>query len=370
MGEFSPWLPAMNSLPQQNRFCFPDSLRGLAALWVFGQHLWVDRHTEHLFQVLPSWVNRVVFQFGYLGVPIFFVMSGFFMAHSLRHIQVTWRSFQFLLLKRFLRLSPAYYVSIILAIGLGAIAAHGQGTPWQLPSWKDWLTHLTYLQGIFPSSVINGVYWTLCVEFQFYLVFCLLLGVSQWLRQGWFWQQAPVVVFSIAALVSTLWPAKVLADTFPIPGLFLPYWHSCLLGAFAYWIWQKSCPAVVFYGYVGLLVGITIATSSLFTGVALLTAVSLVLVGRSDRMGTTMNWPWLQFVGLTSYTLYLTHEPLLKLLFPIGHRWLGEGLAIDLVCLAVNLMLCLGLAQLLHCWVEKPSIRWSQEISKKLNPIG
>jgi peptidoglycan/LPS O-acetylase OafA/YrhL len=342
------------------RFNFPDSLRGMAALWVMGQHLWVDRHTESLFQVLPGPVNRLFFQFGYLGVPIFFALSGFFMAHSLRKTVVTPRSLYQLFLRRFLRLSPAYYVSIGLALLFAAISTQLNGTALQLPSWGDLIKHFTYSQGLLPAqTVISGVYWTLCIEFQFYIAFCLLLGLSQWITRRSGWEQARTSIFGLAAILAALWPAHVLSENFPIPGLFLNTWHSCLLGIFAYWSWHKICNAWLFYGYVGILVGVTIASRSLFTGTAVLTAVSLYVAGTQNQMSHWLNHSWLQFAGLVSYTLYLTHEPLLKLLFPLGHRWLGFSVGADLACIAISFGLCLGLAKFLHWAVEIPSLQWS-----------
>lgn len=355
-------------MPQtiKERFCFPDALRGIAALWVMGQHLWLDHHTESLFQALPGPLNKLLFQFGYLGVAVFFVLSGFFIANSLQAVEISPSRFCQLLLRRLLRLSPAYYISIVWAIICSAIAARINHQFFQLPTLADLAKHFTYLHGLIPAHVISGVYWTLCIELQFYLVACVLIALSQWLTQRWGWQQAQIGVFSLAAIGSSAWPAQLVGVDFPLPGLWLNFWHSCILGMFAYWSWRQRCDPRWFYGYVGLLGVVTLVHHSLFTGMAIVTALSLYWTGRQNQIAHRFNWPWLQFVGLVSYTLYLTHEPLLKVLFPLGHRLLGFSVLADILCIGFSLASCLGLAHLLHWAVEQPSIRWSKVVGQHL----
>lgn len=349
----------------KTRFNYPDSLRGLAALWVMGQHLWLDQHTQALFQSLPAIVNRIVFQFGYLGVAVFFTLSGFFMAHSLRRVDVTKQSLSALLLHRFLRLTPTYYVSIALAIFFTLIAALLQGQAYQFPNIIDLIKYGTYSQVFFPAHSISDVYWTLCLEIQFYIVFCLLLGLAQWCNRRWEWPHWQITLFSMAALVATLWPAKIVPAGFPHSALFFNAWYCCLLGALSYWSWQKSCDSRLFYGYVMILIGITIAAKSLFTGVAVLTAASLLMAGQQGQMGNWLNWRWLQFTGLISYTLYLIHEPFFKVLFPVSHGILGHSIMADLLAIGISFACCFALAKALQILIERPSIRFSQRLALK-----
>lgn len=351
---------------QKIRFNFPDGLRGLAAIWVMGQHLWVDQHTPQLFQTLPAGLNRVLFQFGYLGVGIFFVLSGFFMAHALRRTAITRHNLGWLYARRWLRLSPAYYAAIGLAIGCSAIVAAFNGQTFIAPSFATLLKHFTYFQGLLPAETINGVYWTLCIEIQFYFAFCLLLGAIQWIDCRWPQGQFRRTVFwTIALLVTTLWPAQLWHSSGFEAATLLPYWYSCLLGAWIYWVWQKQQPPMILWGYCGLLAVITIQTRSLFVGVVLLTALSLSVAGAKDGLAHWLSWRWLQKLGQLSYAFYLVHEPLLKVLFPIEHRLLGAHLWVDIGGILLNFALCVGMAQLLHYYIEQPGIRWSQRVLLK-----
>jgi peptidoglycan/LPS O-acetylase OafA/YrhL len=352
-------------MPGSNgRLCYPDALRGLASFWVICQHLSIDNHIPQIFAVMPALLKSAMFDHGNLGVAIFFVMSGFFLAQSLRATQVTWQTFPMLLLRRGLRLSPAYYVAVLWAIACAAFVAFYFGRTYTWPNPFDLLIHGLYLQGFVPVAIINEVFWTLYFEMQFFCAFCLLLGLSQWLERRWQWPQARTVVFMGVAIVALLWPARLLDRNFPLQNAFFSAWFACSLGVFAYWAWQRQLGRRGFYSYLGLVVVATLLGRQFFPGVCGLTAVSLLEVARSGRLGSMLNWRWLQALGLVSYTVYLVHEPLLKVLFSLEHAWWGQTIAVDMLGLMVNIPLCYGVAVLLHYGVEKPSVRWSRGVGK------
>ena len=67
-----------------SRLAFADGLRGLAALWVVLYHASEGGHLTQLKAVLPKLITDLVFNFGHLGVPVFFVLSGFVMAFTVQ----------------------------------------------------------------------------------------------------------------------------------------------------------------------------------------------------------------------------------------------------------------------------------------------
>lgn len=76
---------------KSQRFEFIDGLRGLAALSVVLFHLHVA--IDHLIpSAFPSYLSQI-FSFGYLGIQIFFVISGFVIAYSLRDIHINFAYF-------------------------------------------------------------------------------------------------------------------------------------------------------------------------------------------------------------------------------------------------------------------------------------
>ena len=101
--------PAHQEAPARaagERFVFVDALRGLAALWVLFFHMFEGPHLSHLEAVLPGLVMRPIHA-GYLGVTVFFVLSGFVIAHSVAGQRVDASYAGWFVLRRSVRLDVA-----------------------------------------------------------------------------------------------------------------------------------------------------------------------------------------------------------------------------------------------------------------------
>ena len=345
-------------------FYFVDALRGIAALWVVLFHAFRGGHLDLLASILPHWFVAVFFDWGSLGVAIFFVLSGFVIAHSLREAKIDLAYFGHFSLRRFARITPPYYVSILITLGFALLSSHVKGeafTPGKTPlSAEKLLAHLFYLQDILQLGHLNDVYWTLCIEIQFYLVFCALLGLAQWLNYSLNLRFSRAVVFV---------PAAVLAALFPI-GMFdngravslLPLWYGFLLGVFAYWSWRDKLKPMYFYFYAALLLTIGILKSQGFVFACVITAILLLEVGRANRIQVWLNWRWLQFLGRISYSLYLTHVPIIGAMFFIGYKLLHRTAWTEAFCLLLGIFTCIGVATMMWQLIEKPSIKLSQKV--------
>lgn len=179
-------LPAPSSAvkPRPTHFYFLDGLRGLASLWVVFFHI-SAASVPVLAAALPQPLRLLLFEKGSLGVAIFFVLSGFVISYSLRQVKIDRAYVQNFTLRRWVRLSPPYYASMVAAIAIAALAAQVKGEPLALPSLPSLFAHLLYLQDVLGLGHINEVYWTLCLEMQFYLLFCGLLWLAQFWSQRW-----------------------------------------------------------------------------------------------------------------------------------------------------------------------------------------
>ena len=137
-----------------------DLLRFTAAAAVVVFHFYVLLPGSTAFQQAIAGVSR----FGFLGVPLFFMISGFV---------ILWTAFnrgpgQFAL-ARFCRLFPSYWVCVLIT---SAVLGAAGGAP----SWRQILANLTMCQHLFGYDSVDEVYWTLFIELKFYaLVFMLLL---------------------------------------------------------------------------------------------------------------------------------------------------------------------------------------------------
>src|SRR4051812_49043164 len=81
------------------RFAFIDALRGLAALAVAGYHFYAGLCLDKTAPLFP-WPLHLSLAHGNAGVEVFFVLSGFVMAYSLRQVRIDARFFGVFLLRR------------------------------------------------------------------------------------------------------------------------------------------------------------------------------------------------------------------------------------------------------------------------------
>lgn len=159
-----------------------DALRGLAALVV------MLRHYTTIFSIDYGVPNNFNFEFkyGYLGVELFFLISGFVIFMTIEQVNTS-KEF---IVKRFVRLYPTYWLSILIT----TIVILLFGLPKMQFSIKDFLLNLTMIQDvvnpILHTKHIDGVYWSLAAELLFY-GFILLLFQLKGLKYikviGFFW---------------------------------------------------------------------------------------------------------------------------------------------------------------------------------------
>ena len=145
-----------------------DGLRGIAILLVLGRHgTRVFRGSNEPIYPLGSWDGITPFINGWVGVDLFFVLSGFLITHHILRrwtLAVSWSEIRMYLGKRLLRIVPAYYATLLLA-------ASGWLAFYQLPReglGRQVVYHLLFLQDYLPASIIVA-FWSLGVEEKFYL---------------------------------------------------------------------------------------------------------------------------------------------------------------------------------------------------------
>ncbi len=325
-----------------------DALRLLAALAVLAFHFTARDHTRWgalTGDVFPH--LSAVTAYGYAGVHLFFVVSGVVITAS-----AGGRGLAAFVASRVSRLYPAYWAAVLLTATLRwAWPGFGDRTPAQVA------VNLTMFQDLFGVPRVDGVYWTLWVEMQFYLLVAVLLLVG-WSRRRllvaatWVPALCTAVVLAVprAAGVVTLlgyaplFAAGIVLHVLHRDGPTVRRWlllalttaQAALLAAFA------QAPAV------GDLVSRTpvspVVLAAVVTGCVGLVAVT-VLVPRVRAVDRR----WLTAAGALTYPLYLTHEyvgwALIEVLAPHTGRW---------VTLALAVTGCLVLARAVHRLVERP----------------
>jgi peptidoglycan/LPS O-acetylase OafA/YrhL len=314
-----------------NRFTFVDALRGVAAFSVVLYH-----GVGHV-PDLPVGILA----HGDLGVAVFFVLSGFVIAHSLRDQTMTLGGMGRFMLRRSIRLDPPYWVAIAIAV-LATRAKGGDVDGAQVAA------HFIYAQDLLGLGDLNPVFWTLCLEVQFYLIFSLLLLL-------------PGRPFVAAFVVSLIWPLG-LASNAP-SGLFVHLWYGFLLGVLSYWTWRDIKLLPMFAAYAGVIAVAGIVRSDLF-GLTCVVTASLLIAAQSS-ISTLFNWRWLQFLGTISYSLYLIHNPVIGVVFRIGEVVTSKSAVSEAVIWVVSIVACIVVATVLWIAIERPSAKLSKSISQK-----
>jgi peptidoglycan/LPS O-acetylase OafA/YrhL len=152
----------------KNHLGIIDSLRGIAALMV------VIVHASMILD--KSWFTEIA-SYGQHGVIIFFVISGFIIPYSLYKNKYTIKQSSNFLWRRILRLNPPYYLILlgtllfyflVKVLNPTATAEHLQIDASRI------FFHLTYLVPFVSQNWYNNVFWTLAIEFQYYILIALL----------------------------------------------------------------------------------------------------------------------------------------------------------------------------------------------------
>lgn len=332
-------------VPVRPEFPYLDGIRGLAALAVVVYHAFLftgqSNEAEEAMPLIHAFVG-----WGYLGVPIFIVLSGYVLmlptlAHGLRFRGGTWRFIK----RRSRRILPPYYsalaLSLMLILFVPAMGRLG-GTQWdsKLPvTWPSVTAHLLMLQDLSGNWIgkINGPLWSVAIEWHIYFLMPLVL-LPLWRHFS------PSMIVSLV-LGITLLPALVGVGTWA---------HPWLIGLFAVGMWsaastvtgeQRSTSASgrLFALFLALLVLCmaqkivydSIPVGLVETATGLTVGAGLAWVGRRQQAGAPV---WLikplqsrplKTLGLFSYSIYLLHSPLLALAnllllpiaMPIEARW-------------------------------------------------
>lgn len=313
------------------RIQFIDALRGVAALAVLLHHF-----NENL-----GWRP---FDYGNVGVPVFFVLSGFVIAMSVGDSRVNAEYLGRFALRRSLRLDPPYWLTIAMVVGIG-YALHGY-VKFEGVTVSQVAAHMFYLQDILSFTPILAVFWTLCYEVQFYLALILMA----WLMQAF--GRPPFALVGLLLLLSV-------ADRhFEVThhSFMGRFWFCFALGALTFWAqagrighgWVGAAVAFVL-GY-GLVEQDRYAVASSLTAAA----ITVALLLRRPNFMSGQAW---QFLGRISYSLYLTH-----LLFGWFALRLMERVMPGFLAVAVAVAVAIITAWMFYIVAERPAVTLSRRV--------
>ncbi|MBC6111577.1 acyltransferase family protein [Pedobacter fastidiosus] len=158
---------------QKNHFRFYelDIMRFLAALAVMFYHFTFG--SSRLLGT-PTFGVDILFRYGYLGVDVFFMISGYVVLMSAMN-----KSPKYFVISRVVRLYPAYWVCCIITFAIIYIT---KITPPDTPpvTFKLLAYNLTMFQEFFGKANMYGAFWTLTYELGFYFIILLISALKLW----------------------------------------------------------------------------------------------------------------------------------------------------------------------------------------------
>lgn len=360
-----------------------DLMRALAITLVFFFHYRLFSH--------PGWMNgNTLIGFGWTGVDLFFVLSGYLIAGQLfarvaSGKSIDLRSFFY---KRFFRIIPPYIVVVALYFLFPYLRERSVPTDlWRFLTFTQNLGYDTSQTGTFSHA------WSLCIEEQFYLVLPLIMLLFVRLKTSY-----KTAFAWIAGLFLSMTLTRWLSWHFTV---------APVLGTDNEWLpWYKWIYYPTFTRLDGLLTGVGLAglyqyntrfkswldkngNLMLAMGFALLTIAFFCCLHDMDVKKTFIGFPLVALaygmivggaispscllyktrsrimtgIATLSYAVYLTHKITIHVV-QLELSKLGiekEGMVMMMICTVTVLFV----AQLMRWLVEKPAMRWRDKVLQR-----
>jgi len=288
------------------------ALRGFAFILVFIFHLYPDLMVS-----------------GFIGVDVFFVISGFVITNSVfsrdssSFIEFTKKFFW----KRFLRLFPALGFTIISTFVLlallipaspfksfaefnltGISSLFGLSNVFLERQALDYFGDITHLNPFLQT-------WSLSVEFQFYLIFPLIVLLGALLRRGGVSRGFEMIMLVLSAASLSIFIGNGFLDSyFSSIARFWELGVGCLIGSFPLLVEKLANKGSQFSKILGPLLFLFLAAESFFSPsvftipLAVLAASSLIIFRQNSRLICNS---FFENTGKPSYSLYLWHWPII-----------------------------------------------------------
>lgn len=345
-----------NLQPSSSRFGSIECLRVVACISVLLFH-YCTRGTSFGGPRFPE--LQSVAAYGYLGVSLFFIISGFVISNA-----VLCRPLPIFIESRILRLYPPFLICMTLTWMVTAAA----GPSLASASLGQWLANLTMASPAFGQPFVDGVYWSIVVEIVFYALVVLLAAIGllpgsvEGVVLGWL-ALAAVNEFAVHSAVARVVLVTPYAPLFAIGMLASrlvsdhgkPSAYVLIVIAAALSLSFSENEAVWLAEHEGILIDRQILFLC-HAGIFGLFALSVI--GRNVLPASSM----LVMLGALTYPVYLLHQQAGY----VGLRILTPNLGRYTALLAVT-ALCVVTAALIHVRLEPPARRLTH---RSLDAIG
>lgn len=338
---------------QPRRLAGLDGIRGLAALYVVMNHIFLRAFPGYPVDNAPAWAAWFIY--GRFAVVVFIVLSGFSLALApARH---GWRldGISRFASRRAWRILPAYWAALALSLAVAWLIIPPPGQA--LPTLKSVLVNGFLVQNITGAPSPNRALWSLPVEAQLYLLFPLLLFLIRRFR--------PVLMLTAVMLVvvpvGVVGPHVSRLDTFVIRSApdFAALFAVGILAAGIVtstrarrsWLWgwlalAAVAPVVATLWWQGSVWPLDhLYWIDLALGPAIALLLSALATGQAKHLMRVLDSRPLRTLGRSSYSLYLLHGPIVVVVYEefVAKRFhTGPGAFLVTAALAVPVAIVLA----------------------------
>lgn len=372
---------AASALPVH--FGYLDGLRALAALAVVMCHCLLPEWHEWPLGIAITSKLRLLSLYdnlGHFAVNLFIVLSGFCLMLPVVRNGVLKGGTTVFLKKRAMRILPSYYLATAFSLILIAtLVGHKTGTPWDhsLPV-TEWniLANIFLLQNFTTQSgAINHAYWSISLEWWIYFLFPLL--VLSWRRMGNLAMAVFAIGFSvilvsgctlifgrnftlqyIGLFAMGVCAASMAGSAHPASQWLVARMNGVTLGTLTFIILVLCRYGVGWFGLtwnpplLDYLVGVWVAC-----------LLVMLISGQANSLRKALSVRPIVFIGTFAYSIYLTHAPMVQVLWeyvvaPLHLPNLEAYLLLKVLALPV----AVGVGYGFYLLCERPFVRAKQRL--------
>ena len=321
-----------------------DLLRFIAALAVVIFHYTFCGFAVDAMTVMPYPLLAPISKYGYLGVELFFMISGFVILMSAASGNI--KEF---IISRLIRLFPAFWACCTIT----ALFIFLIGSPRYHISLGQYLINMTMLSGFVDVPSVDGAYWSLFVEIKFYLLVTLVLLIkkidqAQKILAIWLLVSVVLQLINISYHLSQFLIASYSAF-FIAGGAFFLIWSKGF-SIFRLFIIVVSWGLAVFQSVSGLTYTENIAHTEMnvFVVVGIVTAFFVVMFFISLKKTGQLGRLNFGVIGTLTYPLYLLHQNIGYIIFNVYYEKVNPH-----VLVWGTLLIMIVAAKMVHIFVEK-----------------
>jgi len=291
-----------------------------------------------------------------LIVQVFLVMGGFLAAQSLMTGKgATWSS---LLAKRFVRLAPFYWLTLLAVIGVGYWVGQHVVGDW-LPErfqWRQFLAHAFLLQGVMGEESISAGVWYVAIDFQLFALLALSTTLCSDPKASAQSLSQPLRWCILTLTVSSFWVFNRFEE--------LDNWCIYFMGAYgigvlAAWAAQQRADRWIFWAAWAL--GWASMVFHPRIRIVLALCVSLLLFFTASNPGAFLNEKFksrLALLGASAYATFLNHFIWIMVFSSVWNLLHLSGWPMALFAMLLCWMTSCAWGVFAHVYLERPLLKW------------